>query len=322
MKWLFLVHQVRTTNSRERVRVWRSTRKVGAVLYRNSVYVLPFNKERLEDFQWLSQQIRDSRGEASVFVTESHDEKENKSIRLLFEERSNEEYALLLKSLKAMLVQAHQAKAGPPSASLIQKLMRGCKQLQEELAAIRGIDFFNHPLGAEATSALTELKKLTMAMEPRPQERVEMKVHSRKEYQRKTWSTREHIHIDRLCSAWLIRRFIDPAARFVFAPERKLPKGPIPFDVLGAEFGHHGDNCTFETLLRVFQLRDPALEAIAQIVHDVDLKDQKFGRAEAGGLDAIIRSLSDWFNDDRKTLEVGSVLLDSLYRHFAARNRT
>src|SRR5712671_4607946 len=96
MKWLFLVHQVQTPNSRERVKIWRMTRKVGAILYRNSVYVLPYSKERLEDLQWLCQQIRDSKGAASVFVSEAHDEPEDRAIRALFMGASDEEYATLL----------------------------------------------------------------------------------------------------------------------------------------------------------------------------------------------------------------------------------
>src|SRR5712692_347786 len=108
MKWLFLVHQVQTPNSRERVKIWRMTKKVGAILYRNSVYVLPHDKERLEDFQWLSQQIRDSEGEASIFVSHSEDEKEDKLLRSLFEETKKEEYTALLKSIGALTSRVRQ----------------------------------------------------------------------------------------------------------------------------------------------------------------------------------------------------------------------
>src|SRR6185295_17180188 len=112
-----------------------------------------------------------------------------------------------------------------------------------------------------------------------------IQLRSTKDYQKKTWTTREGIHIDRLCSAWLIRRFIDRSAKFVFAPEKKLPANAIPFDVFGAEFSHHGEDCTFETLMKAFRIQDRALQNIAEIIHDIDLKDHKFGRVEASGLD-------------------------------------
>src|SRR5205085_3895228 len=111
---------------------------------------------------------------------------------------------------------------------------------------------------------------------------------NRKDFQGKVWTTREHIHIDRLCSAWLIMRFIDPRATFAFAPEADLAKDAIAFDVVGAQFSHHGEDCTFETLAKSFQIQDPAIRIIAEIIHDVDLKDHKFGRPEGTGLDAVI----------------------------------
>src|SRR5262249_54886571 len=123
-------------------------------------------------------------------------------------------------------------------------------------------------------------------------------------------------HIDRLCSAWLIRRFIDPGARFIFAPENSLPRNAIPFDVFGAEFSHHDEDCTFETLIKAFAIKDKAVAQIAEIIHDIDVKDHKYERLEAGGVDLIIRSLADSLKDDQKLLQAGSSLLDALYQHF------
>jgi len=136
-------------------------------------------------------------------------------------------------------------------------------------------------------------------------------------FQGKTWTTRKNIHIDRLCSAWLIRKFIDPKAKFVFASESRLPKNAIPFDVFGVEFSHHGEDCTFETLLKSFRIKDKVLDSLAHIVHDIDMKDHKFGRPEAAGLDMVVRSLSDSLKNDHKVLDVGSVMLDALYSRLA-----
>ncbi len=321
MKWLFLVHQVQTPNSRERVKVWRMTKKVGAILYRNSVYVLPHNKERLEDFQWLSQQIRDSKGEASVFVSESRDEKEDKLLRGLFDQGKKEEYDALKKSIRMLKSRADQAKAIRQSLLLIKNFAKEVKKLQEEFSIVQKTDFFDHPLAVDCESELKVAREMIASMEPLHDQPAKLRTYSRKDFQRKTWSTRKHIHIDRVCSAWLIRRFIDRQAKFIFAAETKIPKGTIPFDVLGAEFSHHGDNCSFETLLRAFQVDDPVLKSIAQIVHDIDLKDQKFSRPEANGIDTIIRSLSDSLRDDQKVLEIGSVLLDALYDYLSDRKK-
>jgi hypothetical protein len=317
MKWLFLVHQVRTPNSRERVKVWRLVQKVGAVLYRNSVYVLPYNKERLEDFQWLCQQINDSKGEASVFVSETHDPQADRALRALFVRTVDEEYGVVLAKMQSLLERIARARAEHrASEGLVATLTKEAKQLSESFAEIQRVDFFDAPLLRKVRSTLDQITKQLSGIEthqaaPPPEH------HQRKEFQGKTWATRERIHIDRLCSAWLIRRFIDPKARFVFAPESRLPKNAIAFDVFGAEFSHHGENCTFETLVKSFQLKDPALSALAEIVHDVDMKDGKFGRAEAAGLDLAVRALGGASRDDHETLEAGAPLLDALYRHLA-----
>ena len=319
MTWLFLVHQVRTRNSRERVRVWRLTKKVGAALYRNSVYVLPYSSERLEDFQWLAGQIRDAKGEASVFSAESGDAREDRILRSMFEQRSREEFASLRKRAGRLTSEVPQRGSPPPSRAVVRKLAKESSQLQAEFAALRKIDFFEDPGAGEVQSALNGLHELVTSLEPARQKPAKVILRSKRDFQRKTWSTREHMHIDRLCSAWLIRRFIDPKAKFVFAPESKLPDASVPFDVAGAEFSHHGDNCTFETLLRVFRLRDRALEEIAEIVHDIDLKDHKFNREEAPGIDVMVRSLASMHADDRKLVEAGSAMLDALYKHLGRR---
>jgi len=323
MKWLFLVHQLQTPNSRERVKIWRFTKKVGAVLYRNSVYVLPYSAERLEDFQWLCQQIRDSKGEASVFVSESHNEAEDKTIRSLFERSREEDYATILDSAERLLERIRRAKEQQRlSEPLLKTLSKETSKLNEAFAGIERVDFFRVPLSEKARGVLEQIRTHLASSEPQQESTEPSKCYTRKAFQSKVWTTREHIHIDRLCSAWLIRRFIDPHAKFVFAPESKLPKDAIPFDTFGVEFSHHGEDCTFETLLKSFELKDKALTAIAEIVHDIDMKDRKFGRPEATGLDVMVRAISNSLKDDRKVLEIGSTILDALYQHFSALKQT
>ncbi len=318
MKWLFLVHRIQTSGSRERVRIWRWTRKVGAVLYRNSVYVLPYARERLEDFQWLCQQIRDSGGEASLFAATATDGGEDRILENLFNEARESEYEGLIAPLLALSKRVKVAgeEAGFPEDQWksLSKELAGCEKTFSE---IQRIDFFGSARQRKVKTMIDQLRTgigsgtgARAAVPP-------LKRHDPRTFRGKTWATREHIHIDRLCSAWLIRKFIDPRATFVFAPESKLPKQAVPFDVFGVEFSHHGEDCTFETLLKSFRIRDKGLTALAQIVHDIDMKDGKFGRAEAAGLDAVVRSLSDTLNDDHEVLKAGSTILDGLYKRLS-----
>lgn len=324
MKWLFLVHQVQTPNSRERVKVWRLTRKVGALLYRNSVYVLPYTRERLEDFQWLCQQIRDSKGEASVFVSEAKDEAEDVLLQGQFAKAREQEYHELEKRVAAFAEQhGRPGERSPFTAAQYRVIERDLKQLEETWQDIRRVDFFSHPLGPKIEGILRRLRTLLSNGESKKAVSSQpLAHHSRSEFRGKIWATRPRIHIDRLCSAWLIRRFIDPKARFVFAPEGKLPRNAVPFDVFGAEFSHQGDRCTFETLLESFRIRDDAVSSMAELVHEIDLKDRKFSRPESPGLDMVVRAISDSLGDDSKALALGSRVLDAIYARFSEQGKT
>jgi hypothetical protein len=130
------------------------------------------------------------------------------------------------------------------------------------------------------------------------------------------WATRVGVHIDRASSAWLVRRFIDPEAEFEFVTDRDaVSAGAVPFDMRGVEFGHHGSDCTFETLLRRNDLHDPALWRIAEIVHEADLDDERFDAPEARGVDVVLRGLS-MVCDDGQVLTVTRPMFDGLYEFF------
>jgi hypothetical protein len=136
----------------------------------------------------------------------------------------------------------------------------------------------------------------------------------------RTWVTRRDVHVDRLASAWLIRRFIDPDAHFKFVAAKgyRPEPGELRFDMFDGEYTHHGDHCTFETLLRRFDLHDPALHAIAEIVHDIDCKDEKFGRTEAAGLATLVQGLVATHADDHARVERGAAIWEDLYAHYRA----
>jgi hypothetical protein len=130
----------------------------------------------------------------------------------------------------------------------------------------------------------------------------------------RVWVTRTSPHIDRLASAWLIRRFIDSKAKFKFVKEPYKPaQKELRFDMAEGEFTHFGDWCSFETFLHRIQLKDPALKNIAEIIHDIDLKDRKFARLEAAGIDHLVRGLCKIYSDDHKRVEASLSLFDALY---------
>ena len=133
-------------------------------------------------------------------------------------------------------------------------------------------------------------------------------------YRRSTWVTRSRPGIDRVMSAWLIRRFVDRRARFTFAVEEEKPKNAVPFDMYEGGFGHRGEDCTFETLVKAFCIRDKTVKVMGQIVHDADLFDEKYGRREGFGIDEVMKGWARQKIPDAKLLDRGIELAEALYQ--------
>jgi hypothetical protein len=133
----------------------------------------------------------------------------------------------------------------------------------------------------------------------------------------RTWVTRQGVHVDRIASTWLIRRFIDEKTAFKFVPAKGyIQAGELRFDMFDAEFTHIGDRCTFEVLILAADLNDPALQAIAEIVHDIDLKDEKFSLEQTAGIAQLISGVCISHKDDFARIERGAALFDDLYAYF------
>ncbi|MCB0747599.1 MAG: chromate resistance protein [Ignavibacteriae bacterium] len=321
MKWLFLVHQVQTRNSKERVKVWRLTKRIGAVLYRNSVYVLPYSEERNEDFHWLCQQIKDSKGDASVFVTETNNKNEDDELIKLFTAERSKDYEQITEKLNDLVKAFSEKNFRKNLEENVKKISKQLNQITGEFNDLQKIDFFNSPLSNDVKKNIREIKQKLLSLVGNTSSEDVKLSYAIQNYQNKIWATRAHIHIDRIASAWLIKRFVDAEAKFVFIDNNLFPEDVIQFDTFGAEFGHHGDNCTFETLIKVFRIRDKALQQIAEIVHDIDLKDNKFNRTEADGIDKAIRAISNYLNEDEKTLNYCTTMFDSFYNIFNNKKR-
>ena len=287
-KWLLLVHQIPPKPDYFRVKVRRRLQRIGAVALKSSVYVLPSREETLEDFRWLLREIVADGGDASLCVAEFIEGVTRSSLEAMFAAERDAEYREI------------SAEAEEVGADELARLRR---RLDEVIA----IDYFGAPGRKTAERAIAAAES-----------RLDRAGSAKNELDRMrdlVWVTRSDVFIDRIASAWLIRRFIDPKARFKFTASRTYrPKpGEVRFDMYEGEYTHEGERCTFETLLEHAGLRDKGLRAIAEIVHDIDCKDGRYGRDEAPGVAALMRGLVRAYPADSARLKEGATLLDQLY---------
>lgn len=289
----------------------RRLQRIGAVAIKNSVYVLPATEQATEDFQWILHEISDGGGEASLCQAEFVDGLTDREIEGLFRQARSRDYNNIAEEAKAMLKAL--AAEGHTTTERRSDLEAGLAKLRKRFRAIARIDFFETEHRRHAAEMLEQIE---VCLRPRAAEPSAPHAASGVEQLSGcTWVTREGVFVDRIASAWLIRRFIDPAAQFKFvAPHGyRVRPGELRFDMFGAEYTHEGDRCTFETLLGRFRLEDPALAAIAEIVHDIDLKDGKFDREDAAGIERVLAGIAAAYPDDAARLERGGQLFDELH---------
>ena len=290
-RWYLLIHQLPPRPLYLRARILRRLLGAGAVALKNSVYALPQREECLEALESIAGEAIERGGDAYICSAEFPDASVEDALVGRFQAERNADYEGIQQSLRS-------ARNRPVA------LARSRKRFDET----RKIDFFGASLGERVEERLRALESADR--QPGVNE-GEARGAGR------TWVTRRNIHVDRIASAWLIRGFIDRKAgfRFVDPKERGRP-GELSFDMPGGDFTHDGDRCTFETLVARFGLADRALQEVAEIVHDIDLKDAKFGRTEAAGLERILTGLVLTHPDDQARLESGFALFDQLYESF------
>jgi hypothetical protein len=289
--WLLLAFNLPSKHASARVEIWRKLRKFGALPLRTCGYLLPNNPEHQERFEWLAAIIRKYKGEATIAQVSSFDDLPHERLAQMFLAARNKEYQQLINTLK------RQRRPKPGQLS-------GVRRRLQEIAAI---DFFQSPLRGR-------LENMISAAEKWPIKSSMAKGRAKREFLNRTWITRPRPGIDRASSAWLIQRFIDPNARFVFGADPRQVSNPIPFDMFVADgFGHRGDDCTFETLCKEFSIRDTKVSSISQIIHDADLGDEKFGRGEGVGLDRVLNGWARQQISDQELLRRGIELIEGLY---------
>lgn len=300
--WLLLLYTLPAKKSAARVRLWRRLQQTGALTFKTSAYLLPETEPNAEQFQWLAQQIRDEGGDAIVVRGARMEGRSHDDFVQLFHDARAADYRRLIRAM---------GPAGPRGRRKRSiELSVKVEKFRRQLEAIERIDYFGSPLARDARARLEQLERL--GDRPATNSRVLLK----RDYQRRTWLTRPRPQIDRVGSAWLITRFIDSQAKFVFAAAPRVHPEAIPFDMVDVEFTHHGDDCTFETLLKRFALEEKALKRLGEMVHNADLGDGKFAATEGDGLDRMLRGLARQGWPDERILEHGFVSFDAMYAQF------
>lgn len=309
-RWLLLAHQLPATPSNLRVKTWRRLQDLGALAVKQSVYVLPDSPESREDFEWLRVEIEGSGGEAVVFSANHLDAAAETALVEEFRRHRQAAYTELAAELQRIR---------PKRDARAQSHLRDISRYRQRFQAIERIDFFGSAGRDRVASLLTALEsKRAGSQGERPPGDGAGVSH----YQGRLWITRPRPGVDRMSSAWLIRRFIDRTASFAFVTDAKnATADAVPFDMYGTGFGHEGDRCTFETLIRRFGISDPAVIRLGEVVHDLDLKDGKYGPAEAVTLGAAIDGLQLSCGDDHQLLDQGIILFEAIYRSFSQQGR-
>jgi hypothetical protein len=309
MSWIVFSYSLSSAGrSSPRVAVWRRLRALGAVSPKGGIYVLPERDECVEAFQWLAQEVEKAKGEALLMRVEGFEGVSDAQLVALFQEARREDYAALgerVADLEKRL--AGSRRRDPKDEAPLRELLA---TLRLEHGEIARIDFFSSPAGALVTSRFVRIEEVLAASRP---DRVRVAPVSLAAYRDKRWVTRPDPYVDRLACAWLIRRFINAHA------EIRYSTAPLPeeeaFDMSDGQFSHHGNLCTFETMIRAFGLENPAMKAVAEIVHEIDLRDGRYVRLEVPGVEAVLRGWMSRPDADREAH--GIALFDGMYEGFS-----
>lgn len=316
-KWLLLIHQIPPKPNALRVKIWRRLQQVGAVAVKQSVYVMPLSEQSREDLSWTLKEIVEGGGDGSISEARFVEGLSDEQIITLFHNARKSDYEKLIQEANALLAEWSSGTSDPRAPGA-----RGSAQLaklQRRLDETAAIDFFQTPERATAELQLKELGNL-LAGQPSTSSEVRGGL---ADLMGKTWVTRGNLFIDRIACGWLIRRFVDKAAvfKFVSDPHYSPKPGEIRFDMFDGEYTHEGDRCTFEVMIQRLQLQDHALGPLSEVVHDIDLKDEKFGRSETDGFNALLTGLVAAHPDDDQRMNEGLRLFDNLYAFYHRQKR-
>jgi hypothetical protein len=311
-RWWVLAFQLPAQPAYARVKIWRRLQAVGAASFKNALYLMPATEEALEDFEWTLREVRDAGGEGLILEARAVQGFTDEEIIAIFDSAREDQYLALAEEIRAYAARFDRKRDRPSTEETAAQHAR----FHTRLSAIEAIDFFQANGCEQVRALLRELEPDntvdTSGAEPAMESDKLISLKGR------TWVTRANVHVDRMASAWLIRRWIDPEARFKWVTERhyRPMAAEIRFDMYEAEFTHEGDRCTFEVLVGGLQIKDAALNAIAEIIHDLDLKDQKYDRKETAGVQQLLAGIVASQSSDNARIERAVNLFDDLYHSF------
>lgn len=305
MHWLVFSYSLPPkSKSGPRVTLWRRLGRLGVISPTTGVYVLPARDECLEAFQWLAQEIQQVKGEALVMRVEQFEGLTDPQLIGLFNQGRAKQY----RDIDAKATALEKRLSTKQKAEQRSRLRDQFAKLERQYAEIVRLDYFDC---AERGQLASRLDRLRQSFAPTIPKNMRLAPQSLEMYRDKQWVTRPHPHVDRLACAWLIRRFINHKALIRYSLDPQTDE--IAFDMARGEFGHQGNLCTFETMLLAFHLKEPSLRAIAEIVHAIDLRDEKYSRPEVPGLDAVLKG---WLLANLSDAELeahGVALFEGLY---------
>lgn len=306
-QWSLLVISLPGRSATPRMRVWRALKALGATVLRDGVYLLPHGKSAVMALQAQAEEVRASGGEAHVLNFNSEGAPQAEDFRRYFDRTPD--YSRLVKSILRL--------GAAPKKRRGTQITRQLRKLRREFDSIAATDYFPGPAKEQARQLLSEaeMKALHSPGEPQPRS-GDIRPLKRDDYRNRAWATRARPWVDRLASAWLIRRFIDPGARFVWLRDpKKCPARAVGFDFDNATFTHVGARVTFEVLLASFDLgKDAALMHMGALVHYLDVGGIPV--AEAPGLEMLLNGARRQFDDDDRLLKEASRAFDLLYASY------
>jgi len=316
--WLLLIHQIPPKPNYFRVKIWRRLQRLGAVAIKNSVYALPSNEQAQEDLNWVLREIVEGGGDASLVEARLIEGLNDEQVKEMFRAARDADYQAIANDAREL--SKRLPRKGEVADEKRGELEAALARMQKRVSEAAAIDFF-HARSREAVDGL--LKELEEKIAARAPKAETAPARAAERPRGATWVTRTGIHVDRMACAWLIRRFIDAQAKFKFvaAREYRHRPGELRFDMFEGEFTHQGELCSFEVLLARFEITDAALRPIAEIIHDIDLKDEKYGRSDNAGFEHLINGIAMAHPEDEVRLQRASAVLDDLYEYFKRKRR-
>lgn len=301
------------------MKIWRRLQNVGAITVKNALYVLPSNDQTREDFDWILKEIIHGGAEGAILEAQFIEGMDDNQIKGIFDQARDNDFEILAEEInefKENYLNPKQAEI-EFSATLETQVTRFKKKLWD----IDTIDFFGANGRETVDGLILNLENFKNQKDDKKEETITQQKNTRKEMLNKIWVTRQNVHVDRIASAWLVKKWIDENAKFKFTPDKRYQpvEGEVRYDMFDAEYTHEGDKCTFEVLLERAKLDDPALIRIGEIIHDIDLKDGKYGHEETSGIALLIQGLSATETDDMERIKKGGEIFMNLHQIFTTK---